>query len=376
MTKNRELPLKILIVGQTPPPFGGQAVMMQLLLDGEYEFIKLIHVRLNFSQELDSAGKFKVAKMFELARVIGAIYLAKLKYRPHVLYYPPAGPQLLPIARDLAILGSTRWLFRATAFHFHASGIAEYARTMNPLLRKLFAVVFARPDLAIHISSSATRDGLSLGCKQERIIANGIPDSAGESIVRPAAAHATVKVLFVAVLCEGKGVLVAIQAVTDLLRAGADIELTCLGKWESAEFQARALALIDPAFADRFNFPGVVIGEPKWDHYRNADIFLFPSFFHSETFPVVLLEAMCFSLPIVATRWRGIPDAVEEGACAILCDPEDVGECKDALAQLVYEPCLRKRMGEKARERFLDKFTLEKHWQAMETALAQLKGQG
>jgi len=374
MTTNRERPLKILVIGQTPPPFGGQAVMIQFLLDGVYEHIELIHIRMNFSQELDSAGKFRLAKVLELARVISDIYLAKIRLRPDVLYYPPSGPRLLPVVRDIVILGSTRWLFRSTVFHFHASGIAAYARTMNPLLRKLFGFVFARPDLAIHISSGATRDGLSLGCKQERLIANGIPDAAGESIARTVTPGGTVKLLFVALLCEDKGVLVAIQAVMDLLRAGVDIELTCLGKWESAEFQARAAALIDPSFAARFRFPGVVIGAAKWNHYRSADIFLFPSFFHSETFPVVLLEAMCFSLPVVATRWRGIPDAVEEGSCAILCEPKDVAGCRDALAQLVSDSALRDRMGEKARERFLDKFTIEEHCRAMESALSQLKG--
>jgi glycosyltransferase involved in cell wall biosynthesis len=152
-----------------------------------------------------------------------------------------------------------------------------------------------------------------------------------------------------------------------------DVELTCMGEWDTPDVQARAESMIEPKFQLRFKFPGVQIGGGKWQYYRNADIFLFPSFFHSETFGIVLLEAMSFSLPIVTTRWRGIPDVVEEGSCAILCETRDVAGCRDALAQLVNDPSLRDRMGRKSRERFLRYFTIEAHRKAMEAALSQLK---
>jgi glycosyltransferase involved in cell wall biosynthesis len=366
--------LRILVVGQTPPPYGGQAVMIQLLLEGAYTDIELVHVRMNFSQELDSAGKFRLAKVFELFRVVIAIYRTKFKFHPEVLYYPPAGPHLFPVLRDVVILGLTRWLFRTTVFHFHASNLSEFFQGMTPLLRKPFQIAFARPDLAIQISSKAPADGRNLGCKREIIVPNGIPDDAGEYIARSIHAGSRIKLLFVALLCEGTGVLVAIQAVPDLMRAGADIELTGLGKWESREFEGRAAALIEQQFRPRFNFPGVVIGAEKWEYYRDAHIFLYPSFVAYDTFPVVLLEAMCFSLPIVSTTWHGIPDLVEEGSCAFLCQPRDVECCREALRILISDSSLRNNMGKHSRERFLRHFTVEQYRRAMERAFASLRG--
>jgi glycosyltransferase involved in cell wall biosynthesis len=132
--------------------------------------------------------------------------------------------------------------------------------------------------------------------------------------------------------------------------------------------------MIEAKFKSQFRFPGVLVGDQKWEHYRNADVFLFPSFFHSETFGLVLVEAMCFSLPIVATRWSGIPEVVEEGSCAVLCEPRDIAGCCDALTQLVNDPSLREAMGRKARERYLRLFTIDAHRKAMESALSQLRG--
>jgi glycosyltransferase involved in cell wall biosynthesis len=367
-------PLRILVVGQTPPPYGGQTVMLQLLLDGVYQDIELVHLSTNFSKELNSNGKFKIGKIWELFRVAAAIYRAKFIQRPAVLYYPPSGPNYLPVIRDIFILCATRWLFNKTVFHLHAGGISEFYLRMNPVLRWFFRIALFNPDLVIRTASLSAQDGKGLHCKREVVIANGIPDSAGKAIVREAINGEPVRILLVALLREDKGVLVAISAVQQLLKAGMDVELTCMGEWDSPELQKRAGSLIAPEFRSKFRFPGVQTGFEKWESFRNADIFLFPSYFHSETFGIVLLEAMCFSLPSVATRWRGIPEVIDEESCAILCEPQDVAGCRDALAQLIGDPSLRQKMGRGARERFLRLFTIEAHRNAMERALSQLKG--
>jgi len=366
-------PLRILVVGQTPPPFYGQAIMIQYLLDGEYEDIELIHLRMNFSQQLDNVGRFRLAKLWELLRVVASIYIVKIKMRPDVLYYPPAGPRFVPVMRDIVILGMTRWTFGKTVFHCHAGGVSEYFLRMNPILRSLFRFAFMRPDMVIRIAHRSAEDGKGLLCKREIVVANGIPDFAGESIQRDTNRGAPIGILFVGVLMEEKGVLIAIEAAQQLMSTGLDVELACVGGWSSQEFQQRAESVIEPGFKSRFKFPGVQTGADKWEYYRRADIFVFPSFYHSETFGIVLLEAMCFSLPVVATRWRGIPEVVEEGSCAILCDPREVAGCRDALSQLVNNASLRRDMGQRARERYLRHFTLEAHRKEMEGALLQLR---
>ncbi len=294
-------PLRILVVGQTPPPFGGQTVMIQLLLDGVYRDIELVHVRMNFSTELKSTGKIEFAKLLKLLRVVAAIYWVKLRRRPEVLYYPPAGPDLVPVIRDIFILCTTRWLFRATAFHFHAGGLCEYSSSLNPVLRKFFHFAYARPDLVIRTSHGSAPDGPALHCNRELVVPNGMPDCAGGAIVRLAEPGMRVNILFVALLVEDKGIFVAVQAVQQLLSAGMDVSLTCLGEWGSPEVQRRVESMIQPEFKSRFKFPGVQTGDSKWECYRKAHIFLFPSSFHAETFGVDLVVAMCFSLPLVAT---------------------------------------------------------------------------
>jgi glycosyltransferase involved in cell wall biosynthesis len=369
-----ERKLRILVVGQTPPPLGGQAVMIQTLLDGTYTNVELFHVRMDFSRDLNASGKLGIVKLWVLVRVVMEILYTKVRRAPDVLYYPPAGPRFLPVARDMFVLCFTRWLFRLTVFHFHASGLTDYRARLNPLLRKIFDLAYSRPDVAIRISKSAPAEGPRLGCKREFIIANGIEDRAGCAIVRSKQADEPIRILFVALLTEVKGVLMAIEAVHALAKAGVRVQLTCMGQWESREVQSRAEALIDPALRHCFEFPGVLVGEDKWEYFRKADIFCFPSHFHSETFPLVLLEAMCFSLPVVSTLWRGIPDVVQNGVNAILVEPHDLPACVSALALLVRDQQMRTEMATKSRERFTQNFTVNAHRKELEVVFQSLRG--
>jgi glycosyltransferase involved in cell wall biosynthesis len=347
--------------------------MIQLLLDGKYDGVDLYFVRMGFSRDLDSSGKWKASKLLELVKVLWGIVYKKIRWNPDAIYYPPSGPRLFPILRDMFLLCPTRWLFRSTIFHFHASGLTEYKPRLNLALRKAFDIAFDRPDIAIRLSQNAPPEGPNLRCEREYIIPNGIPDSAGSAITRANLAHRPIRILFVGLLTEGKGVLVAIEAVQKLLVSGMNLQLVCMGKWESPEVMEKAKALIQPSFEDRFTFPGVLTGDSKWAHYRDADIFCFPSFFHSETFPLVLLEAMCFSLPIVCTSWRGIPDVVDEGSNAIIVQPRSIDECADGLALLIGDPNLRESMGRKSRERFVRFFTVDAYREAMQTAFLSLR---
>jgi hypothetical protein len=61
---------KILVIGQTPPPFGGQAIMIKKMLEGHYSNSRLYLVRMNFSKNMNEMGKFKITKFFHLFSIL------------------------------------------------------------------------------------------------------------------------------------------------------------------------------------------------------------------------------------------------------------------------------------------------------------------
>ena len=103
------------------------------------------------------------------------------------------------------------------------------------------------------------------------------------------------------------------------------------------------------------------LGHIPWDElaawYRQASIFVMPSFY--ETFGISVIEAMVFSLPVVATTAGGLPEVVEEGITGILVRPGDHQALSEAIIQLLNDTKLCQHMGTTGKQRVLEKFTVE-----------------
>ena len=101
---------------------------------------------------------------------------------------------------------------------------------------------------------------------------------------------------------------------------------------------------------------------------------LFPSHYEAETFGIVLVEAMAFGLPIVTTKWRGIPHVVGESGSAYLCPINSPEQYAKAIQELVLDSSLRCKMGKKGRARYAEEFTKEKFLKRMEDVFEEVVG--
>lgn len=74
---------------------------------------------------------------------------------------------------------------------------------------------------------------------------------------------------------------------------------------------------------------------------------------HSNTYgdPMKLREYAAAGLPAIAPDLQPVRDVIEHEATGLLFPPKDVGALADALARLVANPAMRRRLGEEARQR-------------------------
>jgi glycosyltransferase involved in cell wall biosynthesis len=88
-----------------------------------------------------------------------------------------------------------------------------------------------------------------------------------------------------------------------------------------------------------------------------GDIFVLPS--HEEGFSNALLEAMAAELAVIATTVGGNRDAIVADECGILVPSRDPRALAVALKRLAGDPTLRRRLGEAARVRVEQRFSLD-----------------
>jgi len=364
---------KILVVGQTPPPYGGQAVMVERLLHGTYASAQLIHVRMAFSKDMDDMGRVQIGKLFHLFALLAQILRARFVDGADILYFPPSGPDLGPLLRDLAILVPTRWLFKKTIFHFHAAGTSEIFSKLPFWLKPFYRLGYGQPDLGIRLSEFNPDDPGFLNAKRSVIVPNGIEDDFASEVYSLKNKNERANILFVGLVTESKGVFVLVEAAYILKQRGVDFSVTVVGKFSSEVVRNRLLALIASYNLNgNIDFTGVLTGEAKLLRFYAADIFCFPTFFESESFGLVVAEGMQFKLPVVVSRWRGVQSVVRDGETGYLVPPRDATAVADRLQLLIEDPVLRARMGERGRNVFLNEYTVARFRQRMDECFKDL----
>ena len=166
--------------------------------------------------------------------------------------------------------------------------------------------------------------------------------------------------LFLSNLIPSKGVYVLLDACRILRERGLDFVCDFVGgetkEIDRATFEA---AVKERGLEGIVCYQGPKYGEEKEVYWQRADIFVFPTFYYNECFPLVLLEAMQHRLPVVSSDEGGIPDIIQHGVNGYAVARKEAAPLAEALEQLITDAALRREMGEKGYARYRELYTLE-----------------
>lgn len=94
--------------------------------------------------------------------------------------------------------------------------------------------------------------------------------------------------------------------------------------------------------------------------YKLLDVFVLPST-RPDPLPTVVLEAMATGKPIVGYRHGGVCEMVKDGYNGLLADVGVPRDLAKKIEHILTNPALRKSMGDRSRNRLLEKFSLESY---------------
>lgn len=159
-----------------------------------------------------------------------------------------------------------------------------------------------------------------------------------------------------------KGIATLLEAFAKL-RTERDVELVLVSKPEKG---GRTEKMIDQlGIGDHVTFVNGVSQDELVTVMGSAEVACVPSLYEGFSLPTA--ELMACATPLVVSRAGAIPEVVgEDGECAVLVTPGDVGELERALADLLDDPERREQLGRAGRERVLRLFS----WRAVAAATA------
>ena len=354
------------LVGQTPPPFHGQAVAMDILMRHDWGELECERVPIRYSEELKAVGKFQLSKFKELFRVIRATLDASKKFEKPILYYLPASPDWIPLVRDALFLLAVRGAFRGTIYHFHAGGVPEFFED-KPLVSSLLKRIYGKPLVAVEIADVGLSEAEFFEAQKRSLVKNGL--KVGLEARAPRVREDSEKKfsgLFLGTLCQEKGILDVLRTLKILASRGVSLEMRFAGGWASDEEEQKFNKEVEAlGVQEMVNLVGPKYGDEKWSEIQSADFFFFPSQFRYENFPLVLIEALGLGIPIVSTKWRGIPEIVEDEVTGLLQEVGDHEGFADSIERLATDLDLWNRIHQAQVKRYAERFTEECYCDAM-----------
>jgi glycosyltransferase involved in cell wall biosynthesis len=172
-------------------------------------------------------------------------------------------------------------------------------------------------------------------------------------------------VLFPRTVRLARGAHLIVDALAKLRSKGHDVSLWFLGAENITDASLVRSQIERNDLAEAVEFLGHVPHEEIPRYYAAADIVSIPTY-HSEGTSLSCLEAMACGRPVVVTDVGGLKEIIyqdeADGGFKVKPTAEALAP---AVEKLVGDPVLRGRLGENARRRVVDYFTLERWEQQM-----------
>ncbi len=359
----------ILFIMHMPPPVHGAAMMGKYIHDSQLvnERFDCHYINLTTAKSLQDIGKGGIGKLWKFVRLLGRIVRSVVKLKPQLVYVTPnaCGGAFY---KDFVVVQLLKALHCKVIVHYHNKGVRT--RQDRWLDDKLYRRFFR--GIKVILLAEALYGDVEKYVKRENVFIcpNGIPETLPSEPT--AERHNPVpRLLFLSNLLVDKGVLVLLDALKILKDKGYSFVCDFVGG-ETAEIDAARFEreVEERGLDSVVVYNGRKYGEEKGEFLTNADLFVFPTYYPNECFPLVLLEAMEHSIPCVSTNEGGIPAIIGEGETGFMVEKRDAAALADKIEYLMNHPEERKRMGENGRRKMKELFTIRRFEERMTEVLA------
>ena len=357
---------KILFIMHMPPPVHGASMVGQFIHDSQLinSSFDCHYVNLAVATRLEDVGKGGWHKAKDIWKKLIEVRKAVKAVKPDLVYITPNSAGA-PFYKDFITVMMLKMMGQKIVMHFHNKGVAT--RQNRKLDNWMYKHYFKGVKLIL--LADALYEDVKRYVKRENVFVcpNAIPviSMANDE---PERTDAVPHILWLTNIMKTKGIMEYLSALKILKDKGVKFQADFVGgltKEMSGEEFDSALSMM--GLNGCCTYYGPKYGDDKYSFFCQADVFVLPSY--TEAFPVSILEAMQFALPVVASNVGGVSAEVEDGVNGYLLGGKqpvmlntfrpDAKEIADKLEMLLSDSVLRSNMGKAGREKFEKEFTLE-----------------
>lgn len=223
---------------------------------------------------------------------------------------------------------------KKTIVHFHSFSTET---TIHSPCRSVYENIFNAADKVIVLSEywqNAICEEFGLSKAKVPILYNPCPNISWKDSVKK-----TKTILYAGTVNERKGYSDMIKAFAKIANNCEDWRIVFAGNGEIDKGTKLSCEL---GISDRVEFLGWIDGAAKERAFREASIFCLPSY--AEGFPMAVLDAWAYGLPVITTPVGGIPDVAIDGENMLLFDPGDIDKLAIQMDKLIKDNDLMRKL--------------------------------
>ena len=348
---------KILFLLHLPPPVHGSSMVGQNIKDSKTinTNFDAQYINLSTSKTIDEIGKNPLVKISRYLKILVQVIISLIKDNPGVIYLAISAKGV-GFYKDYPIALLAKLFRKKLVLHYHNKGVKT--RQQNFFDDLLYRILFK--NTKVILLSERLYEDVSKYVKQKDVFycPNGIPTINLEDNILPKNNNVP-QILFLSNLIASKGVYVLLDALKILNDNNVKFHCNLVGGEGDISLIQLAQKINDLKLQNCVSYLGKKYNHEKHKVFQSSDIFVFPTFYHNETFGIVNIEAMMFGLPVISTNEGGIPDIVKNGETGFIIENQNPNKLAEKIKWFIDNPEETNSMGEKGREHFLENYTLE-----------------
>lgn len=350
--------VKLLFFCPTPPPFHGSNYMVKQLIDAlkNHEEFDIKHIDIRFSNDIKGLQKFTIKKALLFVKYLLKLIFIGITFRPNYIIMIPAFHRNPFIINYIYVFFASLILKRNVILWIHSNNIKSTYDNSGLVFKKAIKNIFALSKLIVPCAYKLSELNYNFFSPTDKIkpIPNGIP----VEVRNKTRNSEKIQITYLSNMDISKGWKVLFEAAEIICKEYEKVNFAFYGNpTNSSPKESIELLFSSSSYSDRIKYYGPAYNEEKIKVLSSTDIFCLPSFY--EAFPLSILEAMAYGLPVITTNQGGISEAIVNGKGGLIVEKNDVIDLVEKLKMLIYDAALRKAMGDFNRKKYLQNFTYQ-----------------
>jgi glycosyltransferase involved in cell wall biosynthesis len=318
----------IFFIGPLLPPVHGQSLAFTRFVESVEDKNKIV-----VNTNLEDKSKF--GKVFGTFKTLFMIIIKALFSKYEVVYFT-CSRSMFGSLKDIVLINLVALKGVKIVNHLHGSDFYEFLHSSPKWYQKILLASYKKVDTSIVLLESMKSQFKDFEDMSVEVVPNFYDKELNEKLVEKD--EKKINLVYLSNIMSSKGVFELIDAFEVLSQRYENINLSISGGFIGDMYISSSG--VEKKFYDKISknkkitYLGKIYGNEKVKLLQSSDIFVLPSYYKSEAFPISIIESMACENAIVTTNYKHLPDVVNEQN-GVLVDPKNIDSLVDGIESLL-----------------------------------------